>query len=98
MKTVYISPGKRLSLQYHNHREEWWLLVSGDAAAEIHDKKGRRIVPLKKGEVHRIGKKQIHRLFSKKGGIIVEVAYGAFDENDIVRLEDDHGRAKSTHR
>lgn len=93
LKTIYIKPGKRLSLQYHHHREEWWLLVSGDALATTHDEKGdEQTVPLKKGEVFRVAKEQVHRLSSKKGGIVVEVAYGAFDENDIVRIQDDHGR------
>ncbi len=93
LKTIYIKPRKRLSLQYHHNREEWWLLVSGDALATVHDRGGKQTtIPLKKGEVFRVGKKQVHRLSSKKGGVIVEVAYGKFDENDIVRLQDDHGR------
>jgi D-beta-D-heptose 7-phosphate kinase/D-beta-D-heptose 1-phosphate adenosyltransferase len=93
LKTIYIKPGKRLSLQYHHHRRECWLLVSGDAQATLHDKSGRaQLVSLKKGVTYCVEKKQVHRLESKKGGIVVEVAYGAFDENDIVRLEDDHGR------
>ena len=92
LKTIYIKPKKRLSLQYHHHREEWWLLVEGDATATVHEGKKILTIPLRKGEVFRVGKKQIHRLSSKKGGVVVEVAYGPFDENDIVRLEDDHGR------
>lgn len=94
LKTVYIKPGKRLSLQYHRRREEWWLLVEGDALATVHDVRGaKRDVRLKKGHVFNVMKGQVHRLSSKNGGVVVEVAYGAFDESDIVRLEDDHGRA-----
>jgi D-beta-D-heptose 7-phosphate kinase/D-beta-D-heptose 1-phosphate adenosyltransferase len=93
LKTIYIKPGKRLSLQYHHHRMECWLLVSGDATATLHDSEGRpQIISLKKGTTYCVEKRQVHRLESKKGGIVVEVAYGAFDEADIVRLEDDHGR------
>lgn len=92
LKTIYIRPGKRLSLQYHHHREEWWLLVEGDAMATVHEGDEEKSFALKKGEVFRVGKGQVHRLSSKKGGVIVEVAYGNFDENDIVRLQDDHGR------
>ena len=95
LKTLYIKAKKRLSLQYHNHREEWWLLVEGDAGAVVHEGDTVKTVELKKGEMFRVGKKQIHRLFSKKGGVVVEVAYGEFDENDIVRLEDDFGRHKT---
>ena len=92
LKTIYIKPSKRLSLQYHHNREEWWLLVEGDATARIHEGKTVCTIPLKKGEVFRVSKRQIHRLSSKRGGVVVEVAYGVFDEEDIVRLEDDHGR------
>ncbi len=92
LKTIYIKPKKRLSLQYHNNREEWWLLVEGDALATVHEGKVVKEIPLKKGEVFRVGKQQVHRLSSRKGGVVVEVAYGKFDESDIVRLEDDHGR------
>jgi mannose-6-phosphate isomerase-like protein (cupin superfamily) len=93
LKTIYIKAGKRVSLQYHRHREEWWLLVSGDANATVGEGKEARVIQLKKGEVFRVGKMEVHRLASKKGGIVVEVAYGKFDESDIVRLHDDHGRA-----
>ena len=96
LKTIYIKPKKRLSLQYHHHREEWWLLVEGDATAVVHEGKKSLTIPLRKGEVFRVQKKQVHRLSSKKGGTIVEVAYGKFDEDDIVRLEDDHGRIVSS--
>lgn len=92
LKTIYVGKGKRLSLQYHHKREEWWLLLEGDATAIIEDGGVQQSIPLEKGKVLRVGKGQVHRLTSKKGGIIVEVAYGTFDENDIVRLEDDHGR------
>jgi len=92
LKTIYIKPGMRLSLQYHHHREEWWLLVEGDATAIVQDEKGEKAIPLEKGNVFRVHKKQVHRLVSKNGGTVVEVAYGDFDENDIVRVQDDHGR------
>jgi mannose-1-phosphate guanylyltransferase len=93
LKTIYIEAKKRLSLQYHHHRQEHWMLVEGDATATIHDKDGKpQQIPMKKGEVLRVDVKAVHRLESKKGGIIVEIALGDFDENDIVRLEDDHGR------
>ena len=35
LKTLYVSPKKRLSLQYHKNRSELWVLVSGDATATI---------------------------------------------------------------
>lgn len=97
LKTVYIHPGKRLSLQYHHGRSEHWILVEGDAIATIkqHSELEERY-PLRLGESFRVGRGTVHRLESKRGGIIVEVALGHFDEDDIIRLEDDHGRVTKT--
>ncbi len=93
LKTVHIKPGKRLSLQYHNHRSELWTLVEGDATATIEADGKRERVRLIKGQIFTVPVRAVHRLESRRGGVIVEIALGAFDENDIVRLEDDHGRA-----
>ncbi len=93
LKTITIAPKKRLSLQYHHHRSELWILVSGDATATIGPKKGKlKRVPLKKGTLFEVPRGYVHRLESKKGGTLIEIAQGTFDENDIVRIEDDHGR------
>jgi mannose-6-phosphate isomerase-like protein (cupin superfamily) len=93
LKTLVVKAGKRLSLQYHNHRAERWILVDGDAVAVI-QKDGETVeIVLAIGEAFSVPQGTIHRLTSKKGGIVVEVALGKFDENDIVRIEDDHGRA-----
>ncbi len=93
LKTIYITPGKRLSLQFHHHRREHWMLVEGDATATIHEKDGTpRIIEMKISEPLFVDVMSIHRLESKKGGVVVEIALGKFDENDIVRIEDDHGR------
>ncbi|OGG58871.1 hypothetical protein A2765_00630 [Candidatus Kaiserbacteria bacterium RIFCSPHIGHO2_01_FULL_56_24] len=92
LKTIYVQPGKRLSLQYHHHRSERWVLVEGDATAITMEKGVEKKVPLKVGETFIVGKQIPHRLMSKKGGTLVEVAVGKFDEDDIVRIEDDHGR------
>jgi len=92
LKTIYVKPGKRLSLQYHHHRSERWVLVAGDASAVI-VRDGKTIeTPLHVGETFIVEKMTPHRLVSKNGGILVEVAVGNFDESDIIRLEDDHGR------
>jgi mannose-6-phosphate isomerase-like protein (cupin superfamily)/glycerol-3-phosphate cytidylyltransferase-like family protein len=93
LKTITVKPRQRLSLQYHHHRSEVWLLVAGDATATLRDAAGiDRTYALKKGELFNVPRGAVHRLESQKGGTVVEVAYGTFDENDIVRLQDDHGR------
>ena len=93
LKTLYVLPGKRLSLQYHKHRNELWTLVEGDATATCGPREDSlQTAQLKIGEMFQVPKGHIHRLESRKGGIVVEVAQGTFDESDIVRIEDDFGR------
>ncbi|MFZ2886918.1 MAG: hypothetical protein WA021_03810 [Minisyncoccia bacterium] len=95
VKTLYLKAGKRLSLQYHRNRSERWILVEGDATAITADRNGRlRAKKLVQGKMHVVGLRQVHRLFSKRGGIIVEVWIGNSSESDIVRLKDDFGRVK----
>jgi len=94
LKTIYIRPGKRLSLQYHHHRSELWTLVQGDATATIRERKKLMRIPLRRGHIFPVDRGVVHRLESEKGGVVVEISLGKFDENDIVRLEDDHGRAR----
>jgi D-beta-D-heptose 7-phosphate kinase/D-beta-D-heptose 1-phosphate adenosyltransferase len=89
LKTITIDAGQRLSLQSHKKRDEVWVLVEGKALATVADKKIR----MKPGDVIRINKKQKHRIESGSGAKLVEVGLGDFDENDIVRYEDDYGRA-----
>lgn len=92
LKTLVIKPNKRLSLQYHHHREEWWMLVEGDAGYTV-VRNGRRVNgKLKKGEFFKVSKGMTHRLSSRKGGSVIEITFGDFSEDDIVRVEDDFGR------
>ena len=93
LKTLYIKPGKRLSLQYHRHRAELWVLVKGDATATIEANGKTHKAKLINGQLFAVPAHAMHRLESKRGATIVEIALGAFDEADIVRVKDDHGRA-----
>lgn len=93
VKTLYVAAGKRLSLQYHQKRAERWVLVEGDAFAVIGVGNEQKKHQLKIGIPFIVEKGTVHRLGSKGGGIVAEIAIGSsFDEADIIRLEDDHGR------
>lgn len=93
IKTITIAARKRLSLQYHASRDEYWVLLEGDASAEIgSSQKKLKTIHLKKGSFHLVSRRTLHRLASKKGGTLVEISFGHFDEDDIIRLEDDFGR------
>ncbi|HEX2555444.1 MAG TPA: phosphomannose isomerase type II C-terminal cupin domain [Microvirga sp.] len=91
IKRIVVMPGQRLSLQYHEHRAEHWMVVQGHAEAEVNGvvhalHEGEHIyVPL--GAHHRI------RNVGDIPVVLLEVQVGAYlDEHDIVRLQDDYAR------
>jgi mannose-6-phosphate isomerase len=89
VKLIYVNANSRLSLQYHKKRSEFWKVIKGTALVEIDEK---RIV-LGEGETITIPRQAKHRVLALESEcIILEISYGRFDENDIVRLEDDYQR------
>lgn len=91
IKTITVDPGKRLSLQYHHHRIEYWTVVSGEGVAEVGEEKHNLV----SGSFLVIPKKMKHRLRCSgiKPLILVEIQTGlVLKESDIFRLEDDYNR------
>jgi mannose-6-phosphate isomerase len=89
VKLIYINPNSRLSLQYHDKRSEFWKIVYGRAHIQIDDKS----FILSEGQSIEIPNKAKHRVEAKETRcVILEISYGTFDENDIVRLDDDYKR------
>jgi len=90
VKIITVLPGRRLSLQRHEHRGEFWKVVDGPMEIEVDDRAwsattGETIwVP--RGSTHRMGNS------GHAPARILEIAYGPFDEDDIERLEDDYSR------
>lgn len=92
VKKLVVKPGKRISLQSHKFRAEHWLIVSGRGTAEL-DGREIEVGPGESVDVP-IGSK--HRISCGEGALLVfiEVQTGSsFSENDIVRYDDDFGRA-----
>lgn len=91
VKLVEVQPSHRLSLQYHNHRSEHWVVVAGKARVVIGEK--RYDMHLMQSVL--IPARTIHRIENPYSETlqIVEVQRGdRLDEDDIVRLEDDYQR------
>lgn len=94
VKKITVNPGSRTSLQKHATRSELWHVVEGEIEATIMGKSGRISVKrIKAGGILAVPRTMAHRIASKKGAVLIEIAYGAPSERDIVRLEDDYGRA-----
>ncbi len=92
VKLVEVLPGHRLSLQRHKYRSEHWVVVSGTAKIT----NGRNTLFLEHNESVYIPKTTLHRLENpgkQKLLKIIEVQCGEYTgEDDIERLDDDHGR------
>ena len=89
VKIITVKSGQAFSLQYHKSRDEFWHIISGTGTATI-DKDRIEIVA---GKDFFIPKGTSHRIeASDKDVVFLEISYGTFDENDIVRTEDNYGR------
>lgn len=91
IKKIIVKPGKRLSLQKHYHRNEHWIVVSGNAKVILDEKS----FFLAENESTYIKAGQIHRLenHEKLPLVIIEVQVGSYTgEDDIERIEDDYQR------
>lgn len=89
VKRIYIKPNNQFSLQYHNQRSEYWVIVEGSGSITLDETS----LPVFPGDCFTIKEKMIHRLSSYEEGItFIEVQKGICSEEDIVRLKDDYGR------
>ena len=91
-KRLVVQPRKRLSLQYHIHRAEHWVVVRGAGSVQI----GQRREAVQPGSTVTIAVKELHRIENTdatKPLEFLEIQVGAvLSETDIVRVEDDYGR------
>ncbi len=93
VKRIEVLPGKRLSYQKHAQRSEHWFIVEGTAKVTLDGqdviKKSGESVDIAVGTAHRVENPRDEPL------IFIEVQRGPYlGEDDIVRFEDDFGRAK----
>lgn len=89
-KIIKVKPNQGLSLQFHNNREEFWQITKGSGIVTLDEKK----IDVTIGDTVIIPKKAKHRIESGENGVeFIEIATGDVDEDDIIRLEDNYGRA-----
>lgn len=91
-KLIFVKKGHRLSLQYHEKKDETMYLYQGKVLLEIED--GGQMVPTTflPGQSVRIPPHTRHRLKAIEDTTLFEVSTPELE--DVVRLEDDYGRAK----
>lgn len=86
VKELTVDPGKSLSMQYHNYRNEYWIVSEGIATLKRNDSNG--IIVMHKHENTTINKKEWHQLCNETTEPlrVVEIQYGDMCiEEDIVR-------------
>lgn len=92
VKRIVVYPGKRLSLQFHHRRAEHWMVINGQGVVT----RGNEEITVSPGKSVDIPQGAAHRIQNTGSRLLVfiEVQQGDyFGEDDIVRIEDDYGRA-----
>jgi mannose-6-phosphate isomerase len=90
-KILTIETGKRLSLQYHEHKDEWIYVLDGRIKLTLENAEGvvedRELGP---GEGAHVPTGRTHRYEAIETCHLVEVSTPELD--DVVRIQDDFGR------
>lgn len=90
-KLLFVRAGESLSLQYHEVKDESWLVQQGRAALELGEVGGElERVEIGPDDVFRYRPRTVHRVTAIEDTLIVEVSTPHLD--DVVRLEDRYGR------
>jgi mannose-6-phosphate isomerase len=90
-KILVIETGRRLSLQYHEQKDESILVMSGRLLLHLDDEAGTMTTrELGPGESARVAVGRRHRYEAIERVELVEVSTPELD--DVVRVEDDFGR------
>ena len=90
-KVLFVRAGQALSLQYHEQKDESWLVQEGRASLEL-GTVGGELVPLEisAGDAFRYRPGTVHRVTAIEDTTILEVSTPHLD--DVVRLDDRYGR------
>ena len=95
-KVLFVQAGAALSLQFHNEKDESWLVQSGRAKLELGEA-GQQVLHeevVGPGAAFRYRPGTVHRVTAIEDTTILEVSTPQLD--DIVRLEDLYGREGTT--
>ena len=90
-KLIFVRAGEALSLQYHERKDESWLVQEGRARLEL-GKSGDALetVEITAGDAFRYRPGTVHRVTAIEDTLVLEVSTPETD--DVVRLEDRYGR------
>jgi len=89
VKILTVNAGGTLSLQTHEHRDEFAKVIRGFGIIRL----GEKEIEVKEGDSCLIRRGSEHRVIAGSDGLAyLEISFGDFDEHDEKRLEDKYGR------
>ena len=90
-KLLFVRAGESLSLQYHEAKDESWLVQEGRARLELGGVGDElETIEIAAGDAFRFRPRTVHRVTAFEDTLVVEVSTTQLD--DVVRLEDKYGR------
>jgi mannose-6-phosphate isomerase-like protein (cupin superfamily) len=90
-KLLFVRAGEALSLQYHERKDESWLVREGRARLELGAVDGPlETVEIRAGDAFRYRPGTVHRVTALEDTLVLEVSTPDLD--DVVRVQDRYGR------
>lgn len=89
-KVLFIKAGQQLSLQYHETKDEAFLVQEGELDLVLGQGAEQKVERMEPGEARHIAPGTVHRFRAVSDCLLFEVSTPELD--DVVRLEDDYGR------
>ena len=90
-KLLFVKAGESLSLQYHELKDEAWLVQDGRATLQVGEVGGElETFEIAPGDAYRFRPRTVHRVTAIEDTLVIEVSTNHLD--DVVRLEDLYGR------
>ena len=95
-KVLFIKAGSQLSLQYHEQKEEAFLVQQGQLELVLGKGDEQRVETLGPNDAWHVLPGTVHRFRALSDCLLFEVSTPELE--DVVRIEDDFGREGTTDR
>jgi mannose-6-phosphate isomerase-like protein (cupin superfamily) len=95
-KVLFIKAGSQLSLQYHERKDEAFLVQEGELELVLGRGAEQRVETLRPNSAWHVTPGTVHRFRALTDCLLFEVSTPELE--DVVRLEDDYGREGTTDR
>ena len=89
-KILHITAGQKLSRQYHERKDETFLVETGEMDLEVGTGADMKIIRMRARDSFHCSPRTVHRMVAVTDVDVIEVSTPELD--DVVRLEDAYGR------